>query len=93
MTRTVWIDGTRVSLSASALVGQGGEAEVYDLGDGRVVKWWKPPTHPDFAGMADAQAAVAKRLAEQPAKLRAVGLGPARHLAEHLLASGLGQLA
>ena len=33
------------------------------------------------------------KLAEQPAKLRAVGLRPARHFAEHLLASGLGQLA
>ena len=33
------------------------------------------------------------KLAEQPAKLGAVGLGPARHLAEHLLASGPGQLA
>ena len=75
MTRAVWIDGTRVSLPTSALVGQGGEAEVYDLGDGRVVKWWKPPEHPDFAGIADAQAAVAKRLAEQPAKLRALPAG------------------
>src|SRR5271166_6065508 len=33
------------------------------------------------------------KLVEQPAKLRAVGLGSARHFAEHLLASGLGQLA
>jgi hypothetical protein len=33
------------------------------------------------------------KLVEQPAKLGAVGLGPAHHFAEHLLASGLGQLA
>jgi hypothetical protein len=33
------------------------------------------------------------KLAQQPAKLRAFALGSARHLAEHFLASGLGQLA
>ena len=36
MSRAVWIDGTRFALAPSALLGQGGEAEVYDLGDGRV---------------------------------------------------------
>lgn len=72
MKRTVYIDGARVTLAPAALLGQGGEAEVYDLGDGRVVKWWKPPDHPDFDGMPDARAAAARRLAEQPAKLRAL---------------------
>ena len=72
MTRTVWIDGARVTLAPQALLGQGGEAEVYDLGDGRVVKWWKPADHPDFAGSPEAQAAAARRLAERPAKLRAL---------------------
>lgn len=70
MTRTVYIDGACVSLTH--LVGQGGEAEVYDLGDGRVVKWWKPADHPDFDGMAAQQAAAARRIAEAPAKLRAL---------------------
>ncbi|HEU0034023.1 MAG TPA: hypothetical protein VFQ53_25525 [Kofleriaceae bacterium] len=68
----VWIDGERVRLDASALLGQGGEAEVYDLGDGRVLKWWKPPEHPDYDGLPDAQAQARRRLAEQPAKLRAL---------------------
>ncbi len=72
MTRTAWIDGARVQLAPAQLLGQGGEAEVYDLGDGRVLKWWKPPDHSDFAGLPDAQAAAARRLAEQPAKLRAL---------------------
>ncbi|MGN6105200.1 MAG: hypothetical protein ACTHU0_08855 [Kofleriaceae bacterium] len=72
MKRVVWIDGARVELAPAALLGQGGEAEVYDLGDGRVVKWWKPPAHPDFDGLPDAQAAAAHRLAERPAKLRAL---------------------
>jgi hypothetical protein len=72
VTRSVWIDGTRVSLTAGALLGQGGEAEVYDLGDGRVLKWWKPPEHPDFDGMPHAQTAAAQRIAVAPAKLRAL---------------------
>ncbi|MEO8707174.1 MAG: hypothetical protein ABI867_44515 [Kofleriaceae bacterium] len=70
--REVYIDGKRVRLAPAQLVGQGGEAEVYDLGDGRVLKWWKPVDHPDFDGLPDAQAAAARRLAEQPAKLRAL---------------------
>jgi hypothetical protein len=68
----VYVDGARVTLTPQALLGQGGEAEVYDLGDGRVVKWWKPPEHPDFEGLPDAQAAARKRIAEAPAKLRAL---------------------
>lgn len=72
MNRTVWIDGARVQLAPAALLGQGGEAEVYDLGDGRVLKWWKPADHPDYDGLPDAQAAARARLAERPAKLRAL---------------------
>ncbi len=72
MNRTAWIDGAKRVLAPTELVGQGGEAEIYDLGDGRVAKWWKPPTHPDFDGLPDAQAAAARRIAEAPAKLRAL---------------------
>jgi len=72
MTRAVWIDGTRVALAPAALLGQGGEAEVYDLGDGRVLKWWKPADHPDFEGLPEAQAAATLRIAERPGKLRAL---------------------
>lgn len=68
----VYIDGARVTLTPRTLLGQGGEAEVYDLGDGRVVKWWKPPEHADFEGLPDAQAAAGRRIAEAPAKLRAL---------------------
>ncbi|HEX3758953.1 MAG TPA: hypothetical protein VHW23_09615 [Kofleriaceae bacterium] len=72
MNRTVWIDGDKVVLAPGALLGQGGEAEVYDLGDGQVVKWWKPPEHPDFDGMPDAQAAARRRIADAPARLGAL---------------------
>ena len=68
----VFVDGTKVALTPAKLLGQGGEAEVYDLGDGRVVKWWKPADHADFDGLPDAQAAARARIAEAPAKLRAL---------------------
>lgn len=68
----VFVDKRRVELTPANLIGQGGEAEVYDLGNGQVVKWWKPPAHPDFDGLPDAQAAAARRIAEAPAKLRAL---------------------
>ena len=72
MNRTVWIDGAKVTLAPAALLGQGGEAEVYDLGDGRVLKWWKPADHPDYDGLPDAQDVARRRLVEQPIKLRAL---------------------
>ncbi|MCX5745979.1 MAG: hypothetical protein NT062_26165 [Proteobacteria bacterium] len=70
--RIVYLDGERRELLPAMLLGQGGEAEVYDLGDGRVLKWWKPADHPDYVGMPHAQAAATQRLADQPAKLHAL---------------------
>jgi hypothetical protein len=81
MNRAVWIDGDKRVLDPATLLGQGGEAEVYDLGDGRVLKWWKPPEHPDFEGMPEAQAAAARRIADQPAKLHALPALPSRVVA------------
>jgi len=72
MNRKAWIDGTQHTLTPAALIGQGGEAEVYDLGDGRVLKWWKPADHPDYDGLPEAQVAARRRLDENPAKLRAL---------------------
>ncbi|MEO7096955.1 MAG: hypothetical protein ABI175_27095 [Polyangiales bacterium] len=72
MNRTVWIDGVKVALVPAMLLAQGGEAEVYDLGDDRVVKWWKPADHPDFDGLPDAQDIARQRLALAAGKLRAL---------------------
>ncbi|HEY0190788.1 MAG TPA: hypothetical protein VGC42_06665, partial [Kofleriaceae bacterium] len=79
--RTAWIDGARVTLAPAALIGQGGEAEIYALGDGRVLKWWKPADHPDFAGLPELQAAARHRLAERPARLAALPALPAEVIA------------
>ena len=72
MSRVAWIDNARFELAPAALLGQGGEAEVYDVGDGRVLKWWKPADHPDFAGDAAAQAAADHRIAAAPQRLAAL---------------------
>jgi len=72
MNRKAWIDGTLHTLTPASLIGQGGEAEVYDLGDGRVLKWWKPADHPDYDGVPEAQSAARRRLDENPAKLRSL---------------------
>jgi hypothetical protein len=70
-TRSVWLEGKLVKLAASMLLGQGGEAEIYDLGDGRVLKWWKPADHPDFGNDPISAAAATRRIAEHQKKLRA----------------------
>lgn len=67
-----YVDGRVLALSPSALLGQGGEAEVYDLGDGRVLKRWKPADHPDYAGDLIAQTAARTRATTASAKLAAL---------------------
>lgn len=71
MIKKVWLDGQAVALDALAVLGQGGEADVYDLGDGRALKVFKTPDHPDVAGLPALEAAAAARLAEHEDKLRA----------------------
>lgn len=72
---SIYLGGRQLRLRPEHKLGEGGEAEVYDLGDGTVVKWFKPPAHPDFAGDAAARAQVASRLAEHQDKLVAFPAG------------------
>lgn len=71
MLSTVTVDGQRFALRGLPPLGQGGEAEVFDLGDGRALKILKAPDHPDYAGLPAAQAAAAVRLAGLGDKLAA----------------------
>jgi tRNA A-37 threonylcarbamoyl transferase component Bud32 len=87
-TRGVWLDGRAIKLAASALVGQGGEAEIYDLADGRVLKWWKPADHPDYQNDQVSADAATRRIAEHQRKLRAFPAGlPAAVIAPGSLAT------
>ena len=89
--RTAWIDGARHDLVPTALVGEGGEAEIYDLGDGRVVKWWKPagsiPTTPVRYGRDRGGDAPARRGAGQVARVARRVAGGGRR-AERVRARG-----
>ncbi len=70
-----YLNGRRLTLHPGRLIGQGGEAEVYDLGGGRAAKLFLPPTHPDFARDPAGQKAAEERLREHQAKLRAFPAG------------------
>ncbi|MBX7138052.1 MAG: hypothetical protein K1X83_08720 [Oligoflexia bacterium] len=76
--REVYLKGRRIRLDPSTILGEGGEAEVYDISSfepGTVLKLWKPPTHPSFEGQDEEarrnRAGAALRLAEQQRKLKA----------------------
>ena len=71
----VWLGGVSIPLATLTPLGQGGEADVYDLGGGRVLKIYKTPRHPDVAGVPELEQAAAHRLAEIGDKLRAFPRG------------------
>lgn len=81
MTR-VWLGKASIPPAQLAPIGGGGEADVYDLGDGRVLKLLKTPAHPDVAGVPALEAAAAARLATLADRLAAFPRGlPARVVA------------
>lgn len=65
-----YCNGTKVRLGPA--VGKGGEADVYDIGSNRVLKLFKPPTHPDFRGFTSERRAAEERLVIQQQKLPAL---------------------
>lgn len=67
---TVYIDEQRINLTPKNKIGEGGEAEVYDVGNGRVLKLFKQPNHPDFAQSLTEQAKARERLEIHQRKLR-----------------------
>ena len=80
MLTRVWLDGRSVQLAKLATLGAGGEADVYELGDGRALKIYKAPDHPDVAGVPALEHAAAVRLREQRDKLRAFPAGLPAHV-------------
>jgi len=49
MARTVYLGGSAIRLEPAMVFGEGGEAEIFKEGK-RILKVWKKPNHPDFAG-------------------------------------------
>jgi len=65
----VYLSGQRLRLDPARALGQGGEAEVFDLGDGRALKVFKGPDHPDYQGSPAEQRAAEQRLFVHQQKL------------------------
>lgn len=66
----VYLNGKKICLKSHQSIGKGGEADIYDLGNGQALKLFKPPHHPDYQGLPEAQAAAKQRIKEHQAKLR-----------------------
>ena len=82
----VYLGDAAVTVTPAMILGQGGEADVYALPDGRALKLFKTPAHPDLRELPDARAAATARLAEHQHKLPALLALQASSLPERLVA-------
>ncbi len=83
----IFLGARRLRVRPQMAIGKGGEADVYDLGDGRALKLFKGERHPDLAGQPLEQAAARARLDLQQRKLPAFPLSlPAEVIAPDELA-------
>ena len=71
----VYVEGRAVRVKPTMAIGKGGEADVFALPDGRALKLFKPPNHPDLSAFPADQVAAAARLAEHQTKLPAFPSG------------------
>ena len=72
---TVIVGGKQVKLSPRMVIGKGGEADVYDLGNGTVLKMFKRRDDPDYTGNPHAQQGAVLRIQEHQKKLPAFPKG------------------
>lgn len=71
MVNRVFIKDQSVSLSPRQAIGKGGEADIYNIGNGLVLKVFKPPDHPDYAGEPHEQQGARERIKTHQLKLPA----------------------
>lgn len=65
------INGKKVQTTSLKVIGKGGEADVFDLGTGKVLKVFKTPTHPDYSGNPHEQKGAKERILKHQKKLLA----------------------
>jgi H/ACA ribonucleoprotein complex subunit 3 len=70
-----YLGGTVLNFSPTDSIGKGGEADVYDIGSGKVVKIFKGPDHPDLLGDPTEVLKARMRIAEHQKKLPAFPKG------------------
>lgn len=68
---TVYLGSRSVRLTPGQVIGKGGEADIYDLGNRQALKVYKRPDNPDYVADPQAQSSASQRLAEQQQKLPA----------------------
>jgi len=66
----VFLGSRKIRLQPAMAIGKGGEADVYDIGNGLALKIFKAPSHPDLAGLPMEQQAARARIAMHQRKLR-----------------------
>jgi len=72
---TVRVGGKLVRIASSQAVGKGGEADIFNLGNGQVLKLYKRPDDADYIGNQTAQHGAWQRIEEQQRKLPAFPRG------------------
>src|SRR3990167_284634 len=83
-----FVNGKEIRLEPNKAIGKGGEADVYDIGGGKVLKLFHTPSHPDLVSQPAAQAVAKARLEEHQKKLPAFPKGmPARVIVPQELAT------
>lgn len=65
----VYINGTRIRVDPKTAKGKGGEADIFLIDKDVVLKLFKPPDHPDYAGVPNEQKSAKKRLEIHQKKL------------------------
>ena len=67
----IYLAKKKIRLDPSRSIGKGGEADVFDIGEGKALKVYKQPTHPDYDGLPHEQVAAKARIHEHQKKLPA----------------------
>lgn len=70
MAPSIHLNGRLLRLSEGKLVSEGGEAKIYNIGNGQVFKLYKQPDHPDFHNDPVQQQLVQEKLSQLQHKLR-----------------------
>lgn len=88
------LEGQRISVTPKQSIGKGGEADVFLLPDGRALKIYKQPDHPDYAGLPHEQQGARERLIERQEKLPAFpkGLPPRVIVPEEIATDASGRV-
>ena len=67
----IYLNQKRIKINPKMVIGKGGEADIYDLKNGKVLKLFKPADHPDYQLLPQEQLAAKARIAIHQQKLPA----------------------